>query len=131
MPRFRGAQLRNVESAARAARHQKRKLNDDVAAERISIGRKTEANLDPTESRIDGAYPGKNGWDDAVRGLVQRILDINVVNWEAQKMEVVQKFRDRLDSEFEYLNNPLSMQGFRNAVKQYLKLERPRLKIRY
>jgi hypothetical protein len=62
---------------------------------------------------------------------VPRILDISIVDWEAQKTEAVQKLRDRLDSEFEYLNNPLSMQGFRNTVKRYLKSERSRLKMRY
>jgi hypothetical protein len=71
---------------------------------------------------IDGACPGKNGWDDAIRGLVPRILDIRIEDWEAQKMEAVQKLRDRLNSEFEYLDNPLSMQGFRNTVKRYLKV---------
>jgi hypothetical protein len=52
------------------------------------------------------------------------------VQWEGQKAEAVQKLRDRLDSEFEYLGNTLSMQGFRNSVKRYLKLERSRLKAR-
>jgi hypothetical protein len=53
------------------------------------------------------------------------------VEWEGQKPEAVQKLRDKLDAEFEYTGNPLSMQGFRNAVKRYLKSERLRLKIQY
>jgi hypothetical protein len=43
----------------------------------------------------------------------------------------VQKLRERLDAELKYLDNPLSMQGFRNVVKRYLKSERSRLKMRY
>jgi hypothetical protein len=43
----------------------------------------------------------------------------------------VQKLRDLLDAEFEYVGNPLSMQGFRNAVKRYMKSERSRLKTYY
>jgi hypothetical protein len=39
--------------------------------------------------------------------------------------------RDKLDAKFEYVGNPLSMQGFRNLVKRYLKSERLRLKMRY
>jgi hypothetical protein len=121
----------NPDSAARAARRQKRKLNNEVAAERSCVGRKPrQIQVQPGEE-IDGACPGKNGWDDAIRGLVPRILDISIVDWEAQKTEAVQKLRDRLDSEFEYLENPLSMQGFRNTVKRYLKSERSRLKMRY
>jgi hypothetical protein len=43
----------------------------------------------------------------------------------------VQKLRDHLDAEFEYVGNPLSIQGFKNAVKCFLKYERSRLKMRY
>jgi hypothetical protein len=43
----------------------------------------------------------------------------------------VQKLRDRLDAEFEYVGNPLNMQGFKNAMKYFLKYERSRLKMRY
>jgi hypothetical protein len=39
--------------------------------------------------------------------------------------------RDKLDVEFEYVGIPLSMQGFRTAMKRYLKFERSRLKMRY
>jgi hypothetical protein len=98
-------------------------------------GAQQDENHGKFESRrggeIDGACPGKNGWDDAIRGLVPRILDLSIVDWEAQKPEAVQKLRDRLDVEFEYVGNPLSMQGFRNSVKRYLKSERSRLKMRY
>ena len=38
---------------------------------------------------------------------------------------------EKIDSKFEYPDNPLNMQGFRNAVKKYLKSERSRLKMRY
>jgi hypothetical protein len=74
---------------------------------------------------------GKIAWDDAVKDLVPRILDLSVVEWEGQKPEVVQKLRDKLDVEFEYVGTPLSMQGFRTAVKHYLKSKRSRLKMRY
>jgi hypothetical protein len=74
---------------------------------------------------------GKNGWDDAMRGLVPRILNLSVVDWDAQKPEAFEKLRNRLDAKFEYVGNPLSMQGFRNAVKRYLMFERSRLKMRY
>jgi hypothetical protein len=121
----------NTESSARAARRQKRKLNDDVAAERSSSGRKPRQIMVGPGGEVDGACPGKNAWDDAIRGLVPRILDISVVDWEGQKPEAVQKLRDKLDAEFEYVGNPLSMQGFRNSVKRYLKSERSRLKMRY
>jgi hypothetical protein len=113
----------NMDSAARVGRRQKRKLNDDVATERSSSGRKPRQITVQLGGEIDGACLGKTTWDDAVRGLVPRILDLSVVEWEGQKPEAVQKLQDKLDAEFEYIGNPLSMKGFRNAVKRYLKSE--------
>jgi hypothetical protein len=120
-----------MDSLARAARRQKRKLNDDVATERSSSGQKPRQITVQPGGEIDGACPGKTTWNDTVRGLVPRILDLSVVEWEGQKPKAVQKLRDKLDAEFEYIGNPLSMQGFRNAIKHYLKSERSRLKMRY
>jgi hypothetical protein len=120
-----------MDSAARAARRQKRKLNDNIAIERSSSGRKPRQITVQPGGEIDGMRPGKTTWDDAIRGLVPRILDLSIVEWEGQKPKAVQKLQDKLDAEFEYIENPLSMQGFRNAVKRYLKFERSRLKMRY
>jgi hypothetical protein len=43
----------------------------------------------------------------------------------------LKKLRDALDSEFEYVGHPLSMLGFHNTIKRYLKAERGRLKAKY
>jgi hypothetical protein len=121
----------NSESAARAARRQKRKLNEEAALERSTTGQKPRQITVQPGGEVDGACPGKNAWDDIVRALVPRILDLSIVDWEGQKLESMQKLRDCLDAEFEYVGNPLSMQGFKNAVKRFLKYERSRLKMRY
>jgi hypothetical protein len=36
----------------------------------------------PPGGEVDDACPGKNAWDDTVRALVPRILDLSVVDWE-------------------------------------------------
>jgi hypothetical protein len=59
------------------------------------------------------------------------MLDISIVDWDSHKPESLKKLRDALDSELEYLGNSLSMVGFRNAIKRFLKTERSRLKARY
>jgi hypothetical protein len=79
----------NMDIAARATRRQKRKLNDDVAAERSSSRRKPRQITVQPGGEIDGACPGKTAWDDAVKGLIPRILDLSVVEWEGQKPEAV------------------------------------------
>jgi hypothetical protein len=107
----------NMDSAARVGRRQKRKLNDDVVVERSSSGRKPRQITVQSGGEIDGACLGKITWDDAVRGLVPRILDLSVVEWEGQKPEAVQKLWNKLDAEFEYIGNPLSMQGFQKCCE--------------
>jgi hypothetical protein len=80
----------NLDSAARATRRQKRKIKKEVAVERSSVGRKPRQIWVQPGGKIHGACPGKNGWDDAIRGLVPRIVDISGIDWEAQKPEAVQ-----------------------------------------
>jgi benzoyl-CoA reductase/2-hydroxyglutaryl-CoA dehydratase subunit BcrC/BadD/HgdB len=77
---------------------------------------------------IDGACEGKNTWDDAVRTFVPRIMDISAIEWEHHKPKSVQKLREALESEFEFVGGELTRQDFRNAIKRYLKGERSRLK---
>jgi hypothetical protein len=80
---------------------------------------------------IDRACDGKNAWDNAVRTFVSRILDISIVECEHHKAEFLKKLREALDSEFEYVGGELSRQGFRNAIKRFLKGKRSRLKTKY
>jgi hypothetical protein len=121
----------NNENASQAARRQKKKLNDEATVEKSTSGQKSRQITVQPGGEVDGACLGKNAWDDTARALVPRILDLSVVDWEGQKPESVQKLRDRLDAEFEYVRNPLSMQGFINAMKRFLKYERSRSKMHY
>jgi hypothetical protein len=80
---------------------------------------------------IDAASEGKNVWDSAVRTFVPKMLDMSIVDWDSHKPESLKRLRDALDAKFEYVDNPLSMVGFRNAIKCFLKTKRSRLKARY
>jgi hypothetical protein len=66
-----------------------------------------------------------------VRTFVPRMLDINIVDWDNYKPKSLRRLREALDAEFEYVGNPLSMVGFRNAIKRFLKMERSRLRAKY
>ena len=77
---------------------------------------------------IDGGCEGKNEFDKAFRSLVPRILDVSCVKWEDQSPSSVEKLRSALDNQFEYLGNPLSDRGFKNAVKRQMKTERSKMK---
>jgi hypothetical protein len=99
--------------------------------DRSVVGKKPhQVRVKPTGD-IDRACDGKNAWDDAVRTFVPRILDISVIEWEHHKTESVNKLREALYLEFEFVGGELSRQGFRNAIKRFLKGERSRLKAKY
>ena len=59
------------------------------------------------------------------------MLDMSVIEWEGQRQESMEKLRDALDLEFEYLGCPQSMRGFRDAVKRFMKTKCFRLKRKY
>ena len=59
------------------------------------------------------------------------MLDMSVIEWEGQTPESLEKLRDALDLEFQYTGCPLSMRGFRDVVKRFMKTKRFRLKGKY
>jgi hypothetical protein len=90
------------DNAAHAIYRQKWKDYDAAAASRTTGGQKPHTLRVKDGGDIDGGCTGKNAWDDAVRSLVPWILDISVVEWEAQKSAAVEKLRNALDADFEY-----------------------------
>ena len=78
---------------------------------------------------MDVTCEGKNAWDEALRELVPKCLDMSVVSWSKHEDHTLQRLRAALDNEFEYLGNPLSIHGFRLSVMKFLKAERARLKL--
>jgi hypothetical protein len=119
------------DSAARAGRRHKRKEYESMAASRSNTGHKPNQLHMKPRGYVDQASEAKNAWDDAIRSLVPRMLDMSVIEWEGQRLESLEKLREALDLEFEYLGCPLSIRGFRDAVKRFMKTERSRLKGKY
>jgi coenzyme F420-reducing hydrogenase gamma subunit len=119
------------DSAARAGRRHKRKEYESMAASRSNTGHKPNQLHVKPGGYVDQASKAKNAWDDAIRSLVPRMLDMSVIEWEGQRPESLEKLREALDLEFEYLGCPLSIWGFRDAVKRFMKTERSRLKGKY
>ena len=119
------------DSLARASRRHKQQAYDAATMSRTMGGQKPNKLRVKEGGDIDGGCPGKNAWDDAVRSLVPRILDMSIIEWEAQKSTAVEKLREALDADFEYTPVSLSQRGFRNAIKRFMKTERSRLKARY
>jgi hypothetical protein len=118
----------STQSLQRGERRSKKAQYELGKAERKKAGKKPHSVSVTAAGEIDAGCLGKNAWDSLVRMYVPRILDMSVIDWDKQKPEAVQKLRQIMNHNFEYLENDLSVLGFRNAIKRYLKTERSRLK---
>jgi len=56
---------------------------------------------------------------------------MSVVDWTSQKHAAMALLRDTLDADFEYVGHSLGMNGFRAAIKKYMKAKRARLKAKF
>ena len=120
-------QVRNG-SEARAGRRAARKEVETSAELRRSGGHKPHTLRVKASGGIDGGFEGKNAFDEALRSLVPRILDVSCLTWKMQNPGSVEKLRAALDNEFEYLDHPLSNVGFQNVVKRQMETERSKMK---
>ena len=116
------------ESEARATRRAARKEVDTKVDLRRSGGQKPHTLRVKVGGGIDGGCEGKNAFDEALRSLVPRILDVSILKWKLQPPRSVEKLRSAIDNEFEYLDHNLSDMGFKNAVKRQMKTERSKMK---
>ena len=73
---------------------------------------------------INGGCEGNIEWDEALRSLVPKIMDVNCVKWKDQPPSSIEKLKTAIDIEFEYLGNNLPEKGFKNAVKRQMKTNR-------
>ena len=117
-----------ADSEARAARRAVRKEAEERTEARRNQGQKPHRVRVKAGGGIDGGCEGKNEFDEALRSLVPRILDVSCVKWNDQPPHSVEKLRSAIDNEFEYVGNHLSEKGFKNAVKRQMKTERSKMK---
>ena len=119
------------ESDARVARRAARKEVETNVNMRRSGRHKPYALRVKPNGGIDGGCEGKNAFDEALRSMVRRILDVSCLTWKMQNPASVEKLRAALDNEFEYLDHPLFNVGFKNVVKRQMKTERSKMKAWY
>jgi hypothetical protein len=116
------------ESEARAARRAHKKDIEEKMDARLAVGQKPHKVRVKANGGIDGGCEGKNEFDEALRSLVPRILDVSCVTWKDQSACSIETLKSALDKEFEYVGNNLSSVGFKNAVKRQMKTERHKMK---
>src|ERR1700738_278932 len=112
-------------SEARAARRAHKKVIEEKMDARLAVGQNVRVKAN---GGIDGGCEGKNEFDEALRSLVPRILDVSCVTWKDQSPCSIEALKSAFDKEFEYVGNNLSSIGFENAVKRQMKTKRSKMK---
>jgi len=68
---------------------------------------------------IDGAYEGKNTWDDLMRSITPCYLDVYIIHVREQNPSDIATLQSRMDGLFEYLHNPLCHKGFEDFIDRF------------
>jgi hypothetical protein len=118
----------NAESEVRAPRRVIRKEMEERVDAKCNQGQKPHRVRVKAGGGIDGGCEGKNEFDEALKSLVPRILDVSCVKWKYQPPNNVGKMKNAIDNEFEYVGSHLSEKGLKNAVKRQMKTERSKMK---
>jgi hypothetical protein len=71
--------------------------------------------------RIDGACKGENAWDDLIKSMAPRTLDVSITHVKDQDPTYMATLEVQMDGLHEYLNNPLCQKGFEDSIRQFLK----------
>ena len=87
-------------SKERAARKARRKEIEESVDARRAVGQKPHKVGVKAGGGIDGDSKGKNEFDEALRSLVPRILDVSCVKWKDQSPCNIDKLKSALDNEF-------------------------------
>lgn len=77
---------------------------------------------------IDSGCKGHLKWQEYVRDLTPRMLDMSVVVYEEQKDSSLQKLRDSLSAKFEFVDNEVTPASFDRMIKIWLRKDRERVK---
>jgi hypothetical protein len=71
-----------VKSMARRARRIGKKKKDDESKKRVDVKHKPHKIKIKPRGDTDRGCDGKNDWDETIKTLIPRILDISVMEWE-------------------------------------------------
>lgn len=114
--------------AERSKKTKARKKYEDECSKREALGLKPHKLIIKENGQIDATCDAKPAWDETVRSLIDRYLDVSVLTWEGQNKKALDNVREKLDKDFDYSPCTLSIRTFRKVITNSLRSERFRLK---
>ncbi|KAG0596464.1 hypothetical protein M758_UG256800 [Ceratodon purpureus] len=116
------------ESLRRRQRRQNKREADEVARRRESSGMKPFAVQVEPSGIIDSSCEGHLQWQEFVRNLTPRMLDMSVIRYEDQNDNSKTKLRDALRNKFEFTGNEITDDSIDKMIKTWIREDRERMK---
>ena len=105
----------SLQSLEGANRREKKAVYEHIEVDRKKVGKKPHSISITVIGEIDAGCLGKNSWDCLVRMYMPRMLDMSVIDWVKQRLEALQKLRETMDHNFEYLEEQIECIGLQEC----------------
>ena len=116
------------DSVKRKARRDSRRLADEESRNREAQGLKPYSVYVRPSGIIDSGCKGHLKWQEYVRDLTPRMLDLSVIDYKEQSEDSISKLWDALTNKFEFVENEVTRDSFDKMIKTWLRKDRERMK---
>ena len=119
------------DSAKRSIRRANKRDADEIAKKRELAGLRPYVVHVKSSGLIDSGCAGHLKWQENIRDLTPRMLDMSVIKYDDQYEGSKIKLRDSLRTKFEFADNEVTDASLDKMVKTWLRKHRERLKKRH
>ena len=117
-----------TESLKKRERRKNRRISDEEAQKRVSEGLKPYIVQVKPSGIIDSGCNGHLRWQEHIRDITPRMLDMSVIVYEDQDETSRKLLRDALFNKFEFVDNEVTPASFDRMIKNWLRKDRERVK---
>ena len=116
------------ESLKRRERRANKREADETARRRESSGLRPFVVEVKADGLIDSCCSGHLKWQENIRDVTPRILDMSVIRYDDQNDSSKSRLRDALRCKFEFVGNEVSDKSLDTMIKTWLRKDRERVK---
>ena len=116
------------DSLKRRNRRASRREAEEESSRRVDAGMRPHTVQVRSSGIIDSGCKGHLKWQEYIRDLTPRMLDMSVVNYEEQGESSKQKLKEVIFAKFEFLENEVTDTSFHRMIKTWMRRDRERLR---
>ena len=116
------------ESIQKRLRREKKREADEIARRRESAGLRPYVVRVRVTGIVDSGCEGHLKWQEYIRDLTPRFLDMSVFKYEDQNENSKAKLRDALRKKFEFVDHEVTDASLDKMIKTWMRKDRERMK---